>query len=103
MLLQDYATTRFGLDQMKMGWISHNLVYKQKLFQKKIFDRKVSIALINSVFLTHSFAMHPFLPPQTSGSRKASDVFMGYKKGALVTNGLLFIITMKILSNSKKK
>ena len=36
-----------GLDQMKMGWISHNLVCKQIFLTKNVLDRQLSVSFIN--------------------------------------------------------
>ena len=43
---------------MKMGWISHNSVGKQKvLTEKKTFERQLSVVLINSIFLMFIITM----------------------------------------------
>ena len=71
----------FGLDQIKMGWITPNSVGKQKLFTTKKFERQPSVALIDSV--SYSFTMYDFSVPW----KQQNDVFRGLKKSALERMG----------------
>ena len=73
----------FGLDQIKMGWITPNSVGKQKLFTTKKFERQLSVALIDSVSFNYSFTMYHFSIPW----KQQNDVFRGLKKSALERMG----------------
>ena len=57
----------------------------------------IIITYLSNNNLTHSFPMHPFCTPwKHQKTFRFSDVFRGYRKGALGTNKLIIITTIKL-------